>query len=112
MPPKTTLDLPADVHGADLQRMLDPAQNNWIRGVTSPMRLQSPLPLVVAALVTALAGCVQSPTRYVESAPIDGDAPLAALEPAEQAGSDGAPATAAATEPATSATLRPRRRGG
>ena len=98
MPPKTTLVLSADVHGAALQRMLDPAQCNRIRGVTSTMRLQYPLPLVVAALVTVLAGCVQSPTRYVESAPIDGDAPLAALEPAEQAGSDGVPATAAATE--------------
>ena len=102
MPPQTTLDLSADVHGAALQRMLGPAPHNRIRGVTSTMRLQYPLPLVVAALVTVLAGCVQSPTRYVESAPIDGDAPLAALEPAEQAGSDGVPATAAATEPATS----------
>ena len=64
------------------------------------MRLQFPLPLVAAALVTALAGCVQSPTRYVESAPIDGDAPLAALEPTEQAGSDGVPASGAAAEAA------------
>ena len=64
------------------------------------MRAQSPLPLLIAVLATVLAGCVQQPTRYVASAPIDGDAPLAALEPTEQAGSDGLPADGATAEPA------------
>jgi general secretion pathway protein D len=64
------------------------------------MRVLSPLPLVVAVLATVLAGCVQHPTRYVASAPIDGDSPLAALDPAEQAGSDGVPADGATAEPA------------
>ena len=53
------------------------------------MRLQSLLHLVAAACVTVLAGCVQNPTRHIESAPIDSEAPLAALEPPEQAGTEG-----------------------